>query len=561
MLYGKQDGKIYTKDSSGAEINIGSVASPYIYVDDVNGNDSNGGYSTPFKTLNAAVDAAVDGDLIWVKKGDYHPTSNLFKDGVIWYFDEDSNIYQDDIYGELFLASDYGLLKPITIGGKANFILSTVKTGVAFYLHTNVNVNIEFNTCNTLKSFFDFSGTRLNNVNIRFNSIRTTTPIVFGNVNNIFLKGNECLLTDEYGVELTTGHSIILDTSQGVRGIATVDCGIITGLGAYFYGSYNNIKSTLIRNCFIWSNGTWAIINANITNFTYGNDIGSGNVVIHGNILTLNMFNYNLYVIGNIYEVNQTGGILTLTGTILSTLNKTGGQFNGRILGYESHTLNELETFNIGFDDFSKQYKFNVKGSSSRHPLGVFDSDDNEIFSILNQSIVKIKETTTDPIQLTGFVQLFADTYGKFLMKDDNGNKQWLNAIKEHTPNVGDMLGTVDGVKYVNNPTKDFDLIYKSIEPLITSNQKLNTQIPVGYKLYSLVSEEGNSGDVTNLCFGSSSGASDIAGPNTITADAVCVESTINKSTFNSNEPVDIYVSGIFGTGSVTIFFTFIKIK
>lgn len=60
-----------------------------LFVDAVNGNDSTGtrgDASKPFLTMSAALSASSAGDVIEVGPGTYAETTNIWKDGVSWYF-------------------------------------------------------------------------------------------------------------------------------------------------------------------------------------------------------------------------------------------------------------------------------------------------------------------------------------------------------------------------------------------------------------------------------------------------------------------------------------------
>ncbi len=67
-----------------------------VFVDAVNGSDTTGtrGDATkPFLTVNAAKNAATEGDTVFVRPGTYNSASNILKNGVNWYGDRATLVY------------------------------------------------------------------------------------------------------------------------------------------------------------------------------------------------------------------------------------------------------------------------------------------------------------------------------------------------------------------------------------------------------------------------------------------------------------------------------------
>lgn len=89
IVSAKVDGATIGFNGSG-EIEINEIpVGNTLFVDAVNGNDSTaepGNLAKPFLTMEAAKSASSAGDVIEVGPGTYAETTNIWKDGVSWYF-------------------------------------------------------------------------------------------------------------------------------------------------------------------------------------------------------------------------------------------------------------------------------------------------------------------------------------------------------------------------------------------------------------------------------------------------------------------------------------------
>jgi hypothetical protein len=102
-----------------------------VWVDKVNGNDSTGERGRtdkPFLNLIAAQEAALDGDLVYVRPGVYS-ASNLGKNGVNWFFAEGTKINGTASGGECIFGDQNNPKKYRVLGGLHAFLESSTEEG------------------------------------------------------------------------------------------------------------------------------------------------------------------------------------------------------------------------------------------------------------------------------------------------------------------------------------------------------------------------------------------------------------------------------------------------
>jgi len=90
-----------------------------------------GSINKPFLTIEAAANAAIAGDLIYVYHGTYTPISNIAKDGVDYYFEPGCVVTKTTV-GNLFDTT--GFVGRFNIYGQGEF-LKTTNTGYILYLN------------------------------------------------------------------------------------------------------------------------------------------------------------------------------------------------------------------------------------------------------------------------------------------------------------------------------------------------------------------------------------------------------------------------------------------
>jgi len=99
-----------------------------------------GSPNLPFLTIEAAVSAAVSGDMIYVFSGEYTVASNIAKNGVRLYFEPDTNVTMTAA-GTMFDLT--GISAGFEVLGYANFVKST-NTGSVVYFNSASGQTIRF---------------------------------------------------------------------------------------------------------------------------------------------------------------------------------------------------------------------------------------------------------------------------------------------------------------------------------------------------------------------------------------------------------------------------------
>jgi hypothetical protein len=148
---------IMVQSATGSPVNIlkvgsGIPVSKYIYVNE-NGNDSTAKKETidyPFKTIAAALNVAVDGDTIEVFPGFYNISGNMYKFGVNYYLNKNTNLnFQTS--GKLHITgSDTG---EFNIYGNGSLIQGTASNDLFHISGGKVTIEvdkIQANNCNFL---------------------------------------------------------------------------------------------------------------------------------------------------------------------------------------------------------------------------------------------------------------------------------------------------------------------------------------------------------------------------------------------------------------------------
>lgn len=116
-----------------------------IFVDAVFGSDTTGTrdrFDLPYQTLGAAFSASASGDTLFVFQGSYTVTTNLIKNGIIWYFYPGVTVtFGSGASGYMF--SDGGAARTAQIKGYADFAYIGNGAG-GIYSLTNANSVIPF---------------------------------------------------------------------------------------------------------------------------------------------------------------------------------------------------------------------------------------------------------------------------------------------------------------------------------------------------------------------------------------------------------------------------------
>lgn len=152
-------------------------------------------------------------------------------------------------------------------------------------------------------------------------------------------------------------------------------------------------------------------------------------------------------------------------------------------------------------------------------------------------------------------VSIYAKSDGNIYGKKNNNTENLLVSVQSQTPAVGDTL-IYNGTGYTTQP----QFITHYSDTGITSNKKLNTNIPAGYKIFSIIASETNGGDVSGVRLYTTGKTNDVAGPNDVMTNSNDNEFGVSKGFYSTTSNTDIYVSGTFGTGALNLYFTFIRI-
>jgi len=108
--------------------------------------------------------------------------------------------------------------------------------------------------------------------------------------------------------------------------------------------------------------------------------------------------------------------------------------------------------------------------------------------------------------------------------------------------------------------TTPFDEITHSSDANISANGKLSTILPAGYKINTIIITETSSNAAGNISIGTASAGTQIVNAETVGASADLKATIISDYQSNVND-TDLYVSSsAWGSGVITIYFTFIKV-
>ena len=125
----------------------------------------------------------------------------------------------------------------------------------------------------------------------------------------------------------------------------------------------------------------------------------------------------------------------------------------------------------------------------------------------------------------------------------------------------GDAL-TYNGTSEKIEPTTTatFDNLQNTVEANLNADGQLSTILQAGYRIDTITVSENNSAAAGNISIGSTALGNDIVNAETVGADAD-FEFTILKNYFSRVNDTDLYISSsAWGSGSVTLYFTFKKL-
>lgn len=250
-----------------------------LYVDP-NGNDvtgTKGAIAKPFLTIEAAVNAASLGDLIIINSGSYTPTSNLAKNGVLYYFCPGSIITKTTAGAIFDFSASATYTLEIIIKGCGNFY-KTSTTGEVFNLTNNTNaISVTFE--------FDIASA-------------THSAALYYTVNNNVSRKNT--FTGNKKIISSGSHGAYVIHSQALT-YSTVNCQDITSSSAYGIYIYGNTVvnggyyySSVSVGCFFATGATNCIANGTLFDgATYGvsfNDYSTGTLIVRGRVTKLYYF-------------------------------------------------------------------------------------------------------------------------------------------------------------------------------------------------------------------------------------------------------------------------------
>jgi hypothetical protein len=126
---------------------------------------------------------------------------------------------------------------------------------------------------------------------------------------------------------------------------------------------------------------------------------------------------------------------------------------------------------------------------------------------------------------------------------------------------AGDIIqrnATNDG--YEPGATAVFEDIQRSSEANISADGQLSTIIPAGYKIDTIILKETAGNAAGNISLGTASLGAQIVSAETVGGSAV-VDATLVAEFFSDVNDTDIYISSsAWGTGVLTVYFTFKKV-
>jgi hypothetical protein len=204
--------------SQGIQGLIGPDTNYYklLYVDP-NGNDTSGtkgAIAKPFLTIEAAVSAASSGDMIIINPGAYTVTSNLAKNGVVFFYCG-GTIVTKTTSGAIFDYSTSGTYtSDINILGYGNFN-KTSATGEVFNITNNTNA------INTIFEYGIISATH---------SAAIYTTYANNVVRTFVFKGQKVTSSGSYGMYISTSASSAVKIDCPYIGSTSTD-GLVIGAG------------------------------------------------------------------------------------------------------------------------------------------------------------------------------------------------------------------------------------------------------------------------------------------------------------------------------------------
>lgn len=315
--------------NGGAGTKAGNVL--FVSTTGVNATAVKGNAAKPYLTLDAAIAAAVAGDVIYVFSGTYNPTTNLFKDGVGWIFED--CLVERTTAGHLFDTSIVLPAYDFKIFGNARFKTSGAASN-CFYLSHNANITIIINA-NTILSTSSEAIT-VYNFGYHFiiaNEIKSTASNALIQtysgglkvIANIVSTANATLNISLAGssyysgtIESTVSHAI-----SGISGdgILTVIGKLIAASGFYSINRPSGVNPVGNGKIYVEGiliggikNDSPVFQGINISNaitingIIYGKIVNSdGSVKLNGNVINPD---------GNIIAINVTGGDVTINGNI-----------------------------------------------------------------------------------------------------------------------------------------------------------------------------------------------------------------------------------------------------
>lgn len=319
-----------------ATAGITDVTGNALFVDAVNGNDGTATTDSlvnKYQTINAAVAAAGSGDVIVVYPGTYNGTTNMYKDGVTFYFYPGANVV-----GAGVLFAPPAAAQTCKVYGSGNFTstgTSVLGSNVqaTFYMEAYDIVG-ERNTIEVRQGFIEVHGHNIISnttgaINIQDSAVAGNRAIVTANDIQSFTgnAGNNPTINVVTGGPGYQGYfrivaNRILGTPNGTAEVISMDNYIVPG-GATIEIIANTIEAVNTGGsspvaAFFWHNNTKTIIKADIITvgsrpgiITYGNNTGS-EIIVDGNITSVSGDCLNI-------DGTGTGDIVRHNGTLKST--------------------------------------------------------------------------------------------------------------------------------------------------------------------------------------------------------------------------------------------------
>ena len=261
------DGKQYARfNGSWSEVVSGGTNFANVLFVDPNGNDGTGakGDNTkPFLTLEAARDAATTGDTVIVNTGTYTTTSNLAKDGIVYYFHPETYVTKSNT-GIMFDLN--GFTTNFSIYGYGNFEKNTTSENIPLWRAVAVNFPVVFEGVDITNSSgghviehwnsaqygkFKFRNvlstgnaaffiTQSNSGLIEATSITALTQatVVNNGYNSTWtVNASYIRSTGSYAIHAMGSGKLILNAAQ-IQGVATI--------GSTIYSIYTNIQNSRV---------------------------------------------------------------------------------------------------------------------------------------------------------------------------------------------------------------------------------------------------------------------------------------------------------------------------